>query len=158
MTSAARPRLSLSVQYATDDAPLPSRSRLRAWASAALERDAQVGLRIVNRVEGQQLNRDFRGQDHATNVLTFAYGDAGPQTDETARLSGDIVLCAPVVSEEARVQGKPLEAHYAHLVVHGMLHLQGYEHERDDDAQTMEARETEILAKLGYADPYAVAA
>ena len=158
MTSAARPRLSLSVKYATDDGPLPSRSRLRAWANAALERDAQVGLRIVSRAEGRRLNREFRGQDHATNVLTFAYGDAGPHSDETVRLSGDIVLCAPVVSAEARMQGKPLEAHYAHLVVHGMLHLQGHDHARDEDAEVMEARETEILAKLGYADPYAAAA
>jgi probable rRNA maturation factor len=131
---------------------------LRSWANAALERDAQVALRIVSRPEGRRLNRNFRGQDHATNVLTFTYGDAGPHSDAPAPLWGDIVLCAPVVSAEARTQGKPLDAHYAHLVVHGMLHLQGYEHEHDDDAQVMEARETEILAKLGYADPYAVAA
>jgi probable rRNA maturation factor len=151
MTGAAK--LSLTVQYATDAGPPPSRSRLRIWAAAALERSAAVTLRFVDEAEGHRLNRDFRGKDYATNVLTFTYDDG-----EAARLSGDIVLCTPVVSAEARDQGKPLDAHFAHLVVHGMLHLQGYDHERDDEASVMEARETEILAKLGYADPYAAAA
>jgi probable rRNA maturation factor len=151
MTGAAK--LSLTVQYATDAGPPPSRSRLRIWAAAALERSADVTLRFVDEAEGHRLNRDFRGKDYATNVLTFTYDDG-----EAARLSGDIVLCTPVVSAEARDQGKPLDAHFAHLVVHGMLHLQGYDHERDDEASVMEARETEILAKLGYADPYAAAA
>jgi probable rRNA maturation factor len=151
MTGAAK--LSLTVQYATDAGPPPSRSRLRIWAAAALERSAAVTLRFVDEAEGHRLNRDFRGKDYATNVLTFTYDDG-----EAARLSGDIVLCTPVVSAEAQDQGKPLDAHFAHLVVHGMLHLQGYDHERDDEASVMEARETEILAKLGYADPYAAAA
>jgi probable rRNA maturation factor len=151
MTGAAK--LSLTVQYATDAGPPPSRSRLRIWAAAALERSAAVTLRFVDEAEGHRLNRDFRGKDYATNVLTFTYDDG-----EAARLSGDIVLCTPVVSAEARDQDKPLDAHFAHLVVHGMLHLQGYDHERDDEASVMEARETEILAKLGYADPYAAAA
>jgi probable rRNA maturation factor len=151
MTGAAK--LSLTVQYATDAGPPPSRSRLRIWAAAALERSAAVTLRFVDEAEGHRLNRDFRGKDYATNVLTFTYDDG-----EAARLSGDIVLCTPVVSLEAQDQGKPLDAHFAHLVVHGMLHLQGYDHERDDEARVMEARETEILAKLGYADPYAAAA
>jgi probable rRNA maturation factor len=163
MTGAAK--LSLTVQYATDLGPPPSRSRLRMWAAAAIERSAAVTLRFVDEVEGHRLNRDFRGKDYATNVLTFnygvlnfTYGDVDAPGGEAARLSGDIVLCTPVVSAEAQVQGKPLEAHFAHLVVHGMLHLQGYDHERDDEAQAMETRETEILVKLGYADPHAAAA
>jgi probable rRNA maturation factor len=156
MTGAAK--LSLTVQYATDVGPPPSRSRLRIWAAAALERSAAVTLRFVDEAEGHRLNRDFRGKDYATNVLTFAYGDVDAPGGEAARLSGDIVLCTPVVLAEAQEQGKPLDAHFAHLVVHGVLHLQGYDHERDDEAQAMETRETEILAKLGYADPYAAAA
>jgi probable rRNA maturation factor len=145
-----RARLSLTVQYATAEPGLPARSRLRVFAQAALERPAQVTLRLVDEAEGRRLNRDFRGKDHPTNVLTFVYDDADP-------LSGDIVLCAPLVAAEARSQRKELEAHYAHLVVHGMLHLQGYDHESDAEASVMEARETEILGKLGYPDPYAVA-
>jgi probable rRNA maturation factor len=143
-------RLSLTVQYATAEPGLPARSRLRVFAQAALERAAQVTLRLVDEAEGRRLNRDFRGKDYPTNVLTFVYDDADP-------LSGDVVLCAPLVAAEARSQHKELEAHYAHLVVHGMLHLQGYDHESDAEASVMEARETEILGKLGYPDPYAVA-
>jgi probable rRNA maturation factor len=145
-----RARLSLSVQYATGEPDVPARSRLRAFAQAALERSAQVTLRLVDEAEGRRLNRDFRGKDYPTNVLTFVYDDADP-------LSGDVVLCAPVIAAEARSQHKALEAHYAHLVVHGMLHLQGYDHDSEDEAAVMEARETEILGKLRYADPYAVA-
>ncbi|HVY07283.1 MAG TPA: rRNA maturation RNase YbeY [Burkholderiales bacterium] len=126
---------------------LPSRQRMREWARAALLEDAQVTLRIVGAREGRQLNRSFRGRDYATNVLTFSYSGMRP-------LYGDIVLCAPVVAREARAQRKPLAAHYAHLIVHGMLHLQGFDHESDKDAEAMEAREAEIVAKLGYADPY----
>ena len=151
-------KLTISVQYATHTGTPPSRSRLRAWAAAALERNAEVALRFVDEAEGRRLNREFRGKDYATNVLTFAYGDVHAPHGEAGVLSGDIVLCAPVVSAQAQAQTKTLEAHYAHLVVHGMLHLQGYDHERDSDACVMEARETEILAKLGYADPYAAAA
>ncbi len=98
--------------------------------------------------EGRELNRRYRKHDYATNVLTFVYDDA-------ASLAGDIVLCAPVVRREARAQGKTLTAHYAHLVIHGMLHLQGYDHERNSDAARMEARETELLVRLGYRDPRA---
>ena len=144
-----RAQLSLSVQYATGEPGLPARSRLRAFAQAALERPAQVTLRLVDEAEGRRLNRDFRGKDYPTNVLTFGYDDADP-------LSGDVVLCAPVVAAEARSQHKELAAHYAHLVVHGVLHLQGYDHESDEEAAAMEARETEILGKLGYPDPYVV--
>ena len=101
----------------------------------------------VAAAEARRLNRDFRGKDYATNVLTFVYGDTP--------LAGDIVICAPVVAREAREQGKAVAAHWAHLVVHGLLHLQGHDHERDDEARRMERREKRILAGLGFADPYA---
>jgi probable rRNA maturation factor len=139
--------LRLSVQYGIASDSLPSRQRMRRWVKAALMTDAQVTLRVVGGREGRQLNREFRGRDYPTNVLTFAY-------PETAPLSGDIVLCAPVIAKEARVQRKAIEAHYAHLVVHGMLHLQGYDHEKEGDARVMETLEAEIVMKLGYADPY----
>jgi probable rRNA maturation factor len=139
--------LALSVQYGVAGDSLPSRQRMKSWARAALLTDAHVTLRLVGAREGRKLNRDFRGKDYATNVLTFAYPEIEP-------LSGDIVLCAPVIAKEARKQRKPVEAHYAHLVVHGMLHLQGYDHENNDDARVMETLEAEIVMKLGYADPY----
>ncbi len=139
----------MSAQFAVSARGRPSRRRLRAWAHAALERDVAVTLRVVGRTEGRRLNREFRGQDHATNVLTFVYSEPGQP------LAGDIVLCAPVVEAEARAQGKARDAHYAHLLVHGMLHLQGYDHERSAAAAAMEARESEIVTRLGYADPYA---
>ena len=143
----APPVLMLSVQYGVANDRLPSRQRVRRWAKAALLTDAEVTLRLVGSREGRTLNRNFRGKDYATNVLTFAYPDIEP-------LSGDIVLCAPVIAKEAREQRKPIEAHYAHLVVHGMLHLQGYDHENNNDARAMETLEAEIVVKLGYADPY----
>jgi probable rRNA maturation factor len=139
--------LALSVQYGVAGDSLPSRQRMKSWARAALLTDVQVTLRLVGGREGRKLNRDFRGKDYATNVLTFAYPDV-------ESLSGDIVLCAPVIAKEARKQRKSVEAHYAHLVVHGMLHLQGYDHENNDDARVMETLEAEIVMKLGYADPY----
>jgi len=126
---------------------MPSRTRLRLWARAALRRDARVTLRIAGAREVRRLNRDFRAKDYPTNVLTFVYR-------ERPALEGDIVLCAPVVAREARQRGIGADAHYAHLVVHGMLHLQGHDHLRAREAQRMERRETRILAKLGYADPY----
>ena len=140
--------LALAVQSATDAVDLPRRATLRRWMTRALERDASVTLRFVGRREGRALNRQYRGRDRATNVLTFVY-------DDGASLLGDIVLCAPVVREEARAQRKTLRAHYAHLVIHGMLHLQGYDHERGNDAARMEAREVALLRDLGYSDPYA---
>ena len=146
----SQPKLTLTVQNASVSPAVPLRSALRAWAQAALERDAAVTVRIVDQAEGRRLNREFRHQDSATNVLTFAYEGDEP-------LSGDLVLCAPVIEAEAQRQGKTAQAHYAHLVVHGMLHLQGYDHERDGDAAVMEARETEIVTKLGYPAPYATA-
>jgi probable rRNA maturation factor len=145
--SKPRYRLALTVQYAAENDGLPTRSQLRTWVKTALQRDADVTVRLVGAEEGRTLNRQYRGKDHATNVLTFAY----PETDP---LSGDIALCVPVVEREAREQRKNLEAHYAHLAVHGMLHLQGYDHEKAEDARVMETLETEIVTGLGYADPY----
>jgi probable rRNA maturation factor len=139
--------LTLSVQYGVAKNRLPSPKQVRSWAKAALLTDAQVTFRLVGAREGRKLNREFRGRDYATNVLTFAYPDLEP-------LTGDIVLCAPVIAKEAAEQRKPIEAHYAHLVVHGMLHLQGYDHENSKDAVVMETLEAEIVVKLGYADPY----
>ena len=142
-------KLSLSVQYAANAKNLPTRNQFRRWAKAALQRDAAMTLRIVDEVEGRELNRNYRGKDYATNVLTFVYDDAAP-------LSGDVVICAPIVEKEAREQHKELHAHYAHLTIHALLHLQGYDHENEADAAVMEARETAIMLKLGYADPYQV--
>lgn len=129
---------------------IPSSRLFRNWLEAALPQPAQVVLRVVNAVEGRRLNDAFRGKDYPTNVLTFVYHAAG-----AGRLEGDLVLCAPVVAREAREQGKSLQSHYAHLTVHGALHLAGMDHERAKDARNMEAREVAILASLGYADPYA---
>ncbi len=141
-----RHRLALTTQYAVEQDGLPSRSQLRTWVKSALRHDADVTVRLVGAQEGRTLNR-YRGGDHATNVLTFVY----PEAD---LLSGDIALCVPVIEREAREQHKNPEAHYAHLVVHGVLHLQGYDHERAADARVMETLETEIVTGLGYADPY----
>jgi probable rRNA maturation factor len=113
----------------------------------AQERDLAVTLRFVGQLEGRRLNARFRGRQYATNVLTFVYDDVDP-------LAGDIVLCVPVLAREARSQRKTLRAHCAHLVIHGMLHLQGYDHQRRADAARMEARETALLRTLRYPDPY----
>ena len=142
------PRLLIDVQSAAPPAAdVPKRPLLRRWAAASLERDASVTVRLVDGREGRALNRRYRGHDRATNVLTFVY-------DDGVSLKGDIVLCVPVIAKEARAQRKTLAAHYAHLVIHGMLHLQGYDHERDDDAARMESRETALLRELGFADPW----
>ena len=144
----ARQRLSFAVQYGVASTTLPTPAALRRWTKAAADGAAMVTLRFVGKREGQTLNAHFRGKEYATNVLAFAY-------DGSARIEGDIVLCAPVVREEARAQGKTLADHCAHLVVHGMLHLQGYDHDTVRAARIMEARETAILAALGIPDPYA---
>jgi probable rRNA maturation factor len=142
------PELSLAVQYACNDARLPSRSQVRRWARAVLEKPMRVTVRFVAAAEGRRLNRDFRGKDYATNVLSFVYEDGAAAT-------GDLVVCLPVVLREAKQQGKPAKAHLAHMIVHGMLHLQGYDHETGQrDALRMEAREREILARFGIPDPY----
>ncbi len=139
-------RLALAIQRASRAAHIPADRVLRRWARAAAKRKAAVTLRYVGEAEGRRLNREFRGRDYATNVLTFVYSKAP--------LSGDIVICAPVVAREAHSQGKPLAAHHAHLLIHGLLHLEGLDHERARDAARMEKRERAILAKLGFGDPY----
>lgn len=147
----AAPALSLSVQY--PDARLRetlTRSKIRRWVQAALQAPAQLTIRFVDADEGRALNRDYRAKDYATNVLTFAYTEEG-DSDVT---QADIVLCTDVLQQEARQQGKPLISHAAHLIVHGVLHAQGYDHETDQDAAEMEQLEIAILAKLGFANPY----
>jgi probable rRNA maturation factor len=143
------PKLSLTVQYASSSLIMPTRHQFRRWVNAAIAVDAHCTLRVVDESEGQQLNYDFRGKDYATNVLTFAYEDTSP-------LSGDIVICAPVVEREAAEQGKDVLAHYAHMTIHSVLHLQGYDHENDADASEMEGLETALMVKLGYPAPYEV--
>lgn len=140
-------RLSLTVQYGVRARGVPTPSQLRRWARAALERDARVTVRIVGDGEARALNRAFRGKDRPTNVLTFVMSDA-------PRLAGDLALCAPLIAREARSQKKSPAAHYAHLVVHGVLHLQGYDHDNERDARAMERRETQIVTRLGFPDPY----
>jgi probable rRNA maturation factor len=124
-----------------------TRTRVAKWIRAALDAPAEITVRIVGEAEGRELNRSYRHQDHATNVLTFDY-------QREPVVIADLVLCAPVVEREAKEQGKTIEAHYAHLLVHGALHAQGFDHERAADAKEMEAREVELLAALGYRDPY----
>jgi probable rRNA maturation factor len=143
-----KPLLHLAVQYAIKPETSPSRHQFRKWALAALEREAEIALRLVGSAESRELNRSYRGKDYATNVLTFTLNDDP--------LMGDIVLCAPVVEKEAAEQGKLVEAHYAHLLVHGLLHLQGYDHESAPEATLMEALETQIVMKLGYSAPYLI--
>lgn len=143
------PTLFLSVQYASAAEKLPSRQQFRRWVKAALERDVQITLRVVDEEEGRELNRDFRNKDYATNVLTFVY-------EEDGRLQGDVAICAPVVEREAKEQGKQLLAHYAHMTLHAVLHLQGYDHENERDAAAMETRETALMQKLRYPAPYLV--
>jgi probable rRNA maturation factor len=147
--TARRARLSLSVQYAVAGDDLPARSLLRRWAAAALANDAVVTLRLVDNAEGETLNRSYRRKSGPTNVLSFVYDN------RPGMVHGDVVLCLPLLRQEAAEQGKTLAAHCAHLVVHGMLHLQGYDHRRAGQAARMEAREVAILAALGVADPYA---
>ncbi|HEX9684328.1 MAG TPA: rRNA maturation RNase YbeY [Burkholderiales bacterium] len=141
------PKLDLTVQYAINARGLPSRARLRRWARAALERDARVTVRIVGAGEARALNRNFRGKDRPTNVLTFIMRSR-------PHLEGDIALCAPVIRREARARHKSAAAHYAHLVVHGVLHLQGYDHETAREARFMERRESRVVERLGFADPH----
>lgn len=143
------PKLHASIQLASNDNNLPTPSQLRKWAKAALRVDTEVTIRIVDEAEGRELNRDYRNKDYATNVLTF------PLTEEP-HLMGDIIICAPVVAKEAKEQHKDLLAHYAHLTVHGILHLHGYDHETDAQAELMEGLETAIVTKLGYASPYLI--
>lgn len=146
--------LAVDVQRVVDGMPLPSDAQLRAWARAAWRggRDsAEVLVRLTGADESRRLNRTFRGQDRPTNVLSFP---AGPVPGIDLAHLGDLVICAPVVEREAGEQHKAAEAHWAHMVVHGMLHLQGFDHQDDDQAVAMEQLETDILTGLGYPAPY----
>jgi len=143
------PALRLSLQFAdASHRALLARHRVQRWLRASLDAPAELTVRIVDGNEGRTLNRQFRRRDYATNVLTFPY-------QQHPLVIADLVLCAPVVEHEAREQGIDLQAHYAHLLVHGALHAQGMHHERQRDAKAMQARETQVLAALGFADPYA---
>ena len=141
-----RHKLSLTVQYASKAKDLPTRAQFRRWFKTALLGDVSVTLRIVDTAEARKLNKDYRGKDYATNVLTFVYEDQP--------VSGDVMICAPVVAKEAAEQRKALHAHYAHMTVHAALHLQGYDHEIEHEAEEMEALETSLMLKLRYPDPY----
>ena len=145
---------SVDVQFAVSAEGVPSEAILREWALQVLpadRKDAEVTIRVVDEAEITALNREYRGKDGATNVLSFPY-ESMPAI-ETALL-GDVVICAPVVAMESVAQQKPLEAHWAHMVVHGVLHLLGYDHQKDSEARDMEDHETQLLARLGYANPY----
>ena len=151
-------RLDVAVSYAPAYRPAGG-SQLPQWVAAALKgriREADLAIRVVDAKEGQSLNRHYRGKDYATNVLSFpAEVPEGLPKGVKFPLLGDLVICAPVVAREAEEQGKALNAHYAHLTVHGVLHLLGWDHEDDKEADAMEQLEREILAELGIADPYA---
>jgi len=144
-------KLELTVQKAVTSPGLPTNTELRRWLAAALEQSAAITVRFVGAAEGRRLNREYRDRDYATNVLSFGCGSGAVGQ----ALTGDIVLCAPVLRREARAQGKALAAHVAHLTVHGALHLQGHDHQSPSAAARMEALEKRILAKLGFPDPYA---
>jgi len=144
-----KPSLTLSLQFADKrHRDLLPRHKVARWIRAALDTDGEITVRIVDADEGQTLNREFREKDYATNVLTFDY------TQEPVVMA-DLVLCAPVIEKEAKEQGKSLDAYYAHMLVHGTLHAQGWDHLNDADAEAMEAQERAVMADLGFADPYA---
>ena len=150
--------LDVAVSYACPRKGVPAAASFRRWVALALDsriREADLALRLVDEEEGRAFNRHYRGRDYATNVLSFP-AERPPGLPENAHfpLLGDLVICAPVVAREAAEQGKPLAAHYAHLTVHGCLHLLGWDHENDADAQAMEQLEREILAGMGLPDPY----
>ncbi|MGD1990818.1 MAG: rRNA maturation RNase YbeY [Chromatiales bacterium] len=143
----------ITLQIVTDAPDLPAPGLFATWVSAARldETGASVVIRIVDETESRQLNRDFRGKDSPTNVLSFPFE---PPPDIPEKHLGDLVICAPVVMREAREQNKQPEAHWAHMVVHGVLHLQGFDHQNSKEAEEMESLEREILEGLGYSDPY----
>ncbi|QOY93935.1 rRNA maturation RNase YbeY [Massilia sp. UMI-21] len=147
-------KLDLEVQYA--DTRLEqdlTQAMLQRWVEAALLGPAELSIRFVDAEEGQALNRQYRGKDYATNVLTFAYNE-GEELGEDDPTQADIVLCTDILQREAEEQGKTVEEHAAHLVVHGVLHAQGYDHEHDEEAEEMEQFERDIMEVLGYPDPY----
>jgi probable rRNA maturation factor len=153
------PRLSLAVQQGDDIAGLPvARAQLRRWAAAAINADASITLRFVGHDEGLALNRDYRGRDQPTNVLTFIYDEAPPPGEPAPAgpppVQADIVICMPVLEREARERGISLAHHLGHLVIHGVLHACGHDHEHDDEARAMESLETALLARFRIPDPY----
>ena len=147
--------VTLEVQRALeDDGTLPEDERFCSWVETALAQwsePVELVIRLVDETESRQLNRTYRGKDRPTNVLSFPF-EAPPEVP--VPLLGDLVICAPVVAREAREQGKALQAHWAHMVIHGLLHLLGYDHETEEEAQSMESRERELLARLHFPDPY----
>ena len=147
-TSRRKPRLKLYLQVGSRAVRAPTATQVRRWAGAALEKSGEITVRIVGVAEARRLNLRYRGEDRATNVLSFPYALS------RRIVQGDVVLCAPVIAREARSQGKTLEAHFAHMTVHALLHLQGYDHARRRAAARMETREKKVLTKLGYPDPY----
>lgn len=148
------PELRLAVQFASAADSLPGRAQIRRWVAAALEHPAEITVRIVDADEAQALNQDYRRKDYVPNVLTFEYGEIGHDAAGRGILGGDVVICAPVVEREAREQGKPLKHHYAHMTVHGVLHLQGYDHLESAEAEVMESREAAILKRFRIPNPY----
>ena len=151
---ATKPKLTLSVQYADKRlSDVLKRTDIRRWVQAAQFAPAEYTIRFVDEIECRALNRDYRGKDYATNVLTFAYAEGEPVSDDDV-VQADIVLCVDVLLKEAEERSMSVPQHAAHLIVHGVLHAQGYDHEDDDEAAEMEGLETEILAGLGMPDPY----
>lgn len=144
----AAPSLKLDLQIGSRAAHPPTPTQVRRWAKVALKRPGEITVRVVGSGEARRLNRRYRGENRATNVLSFPYALS------RTLVQGDIVLCAPVIAREARSQGKSVEAHFAHLIVHAVLHLQGHDHTRRREAERMEALEKRLLTKLGYPDPY----
>ena len=143
------PRLKLTVQVASLESDIPASKQIKKWVNAAIRVETEVTIRFVDEEEGRMLNSAYRGKDYATNVLTF------PLSEEP-HLMGDIIICTPVVAQEAKAQSKSLEEHYAHLTVHGVLHLHGYDHETEEQAALMESIEVTTQQNLGYANPYLI--
>lgn len=149
--------LELDIQNPEAYTTIPAEADLLRWAQAAWSADAEAGVvvRIVNEAESQELNRAYRGKDYPTNVLSFPYDVPPiPEDDDDIEYLGDLAICLPVVEREAAAQGKTATQHWAHLLIHGLLHLQGYDHITDTEAEEMEGLETTILSKLGFPDPY----
>ena len=152
--------VSIDVQIASKSDSIPDNEEIESWLTRAVrgsvqKGDLEISIRIVDEIEGRQMNKRFRAQDKATNVLSFP-AELPEWPVDTPKILGDIVICGPVVEREALEQGKQIGDHWAHMLVHGALHLLGYDHESDEDAKLMESLETELLAKRGIADPYAI--
>ena len=148
--------LNIDIENVSGITSIPDDKSIIKWATLALEKkhkDAEICLRIVDEEEGQYLNKEWRNKESATNVLSFPVGEV---IEHAPNLLGDIVICAPIVEKEAKQQQKENEAHWAHLIIHGILHLQGYDHVSDDDANIMEKKEIQILKEIGYANPYEI--